>query len=202
MKLAMPARGGELDQIADVGPLSRVAAASIPVVAPWLPLVVAAFAAIATGLVASPERRATTALFLLLTVAVAIPAWRTPVGGRFGWLVPSVVRAIEYGLVVRIVAVVAPDAMPAAFALLCAIAYHHYDTVYRWRYQKTGPQESVFRIGLGWDGRLVLLAMLLLATDDLRWPLFVAAIALGALFVAESAAGWRRWLRDPFTRSA
>lgn len=185
----------ELDQMADVGPLSRAAATAIPPVHPWVPLAAAAFAALGTSLVAGEGRGTVTALLLLVVVLLAIPAWRAPVSGRFGWLVPAVVRAIEYGLIVRIVAVVDPDAMPAAFGLLCALAYHHYDTVYRWRYTRFGPREAVFRLGLGWDGRLVVLALLLLTGVDLSWPLGVLACAFGALFVAESAVGWRRWLR-------
>lgn len=195
LNVKIATRNAELDQIVDVGPLGRTAAVGAPAVPPWIPLGAAGVAALVTGLLASPERRVTTALLLLLTVALAIPAWRSPVGGRFGWLMPGVVRAIEYGLIVRIVATVDSSAMPAAFGLLCAIAYHHYDTVYRWRYTRSGPQESVFRLGLGWDGRLALLALVLLITGDLRWPLGIAAVLLGALFVAESAVGWRRWLR-------
>ncbi len=197
MTVKMLARPGELDQIVDVGPLSRIAAAPIPVMNPWIPLGLSAAAAVLTGVLAGQDTRATTALGLVLTVALAIPAWRKPVAGRFGWLIPAVVRAIEYGLVVRIVATVDPSAMPAAFGLLCAIAYHHYDTVYRWRYQRTGPQESVFRLGLGWDGRMVALALLLLVTANLSWALGIAAVLLGGLFVAESAAGWKRWLAGP-----
>lgn len=193
---------GELDQLADVGPLSRAAASAIPPVHPWVPLGAAAFAALGTALVAADGRRLGTGLLLLVVVLLAVPAWRAPLSGRFGWLVPAVVRAIEYGLVVRIVAAVDPDAMPAAFGLLCAVAYHHYDTVYRWRYTRFGPREAVFRLGLGWDGRLVLLALLLLADVELNRPLGVLAVALGVLFVAESAIGWRRWLRRAaFTRS-
>ncbi|MGQ0464880.1 MAG: DUF5941 domain-containing protein [Sporichthyaceae bacterium] len=194
---------GELDHMADVGLLSRFAATKIPPVQPWIPLGVAAFAAVGTALVAAEGRRLGTGLLLLVVVLLAVPAWRRPVSGRFGWLVPAVVRAIEYGLIVRVVAVVDPDAVPAAFALLCAIAYHHYDTVYRWRYQRRGPRESVFSLGLGWDGRLVLLALLLLVDVGLNRPLLVLAVAFGVLFVAESAMGWRRWLRRAsFTPSA
>ena len=201
MNLKMLARTGELDQIVDVGPIGRTAAASLPGLPPWIPLGASAVVGLITGLLAAPDRRGLTALGLLLTVVLAIPAWRRPVEGRYGWLMPGVVRAIEYGLVVRIVATVDPSAMPAAFGLLCAVAYHHYDTVYRWRYTRSGPQESVFRLGLGWDGRMTLLALILVLTDDLRWPLGIVALLLGGLFVAESAAGWRRWLRANYTSS-
>lgn len=200
--VTMLARPGELDQIVDVGPLGRTAAASVPALPPWIPLAAAALCGLVTGLFAAPDRRGMTALGLLLTVLLAVPAWRRPIGGRFGWLVPGVVRALEYGLIVRIVAVVDPGAMPAAFGLLCAVAYHHYDTVYRWRYTRSGPQESVFRLGLGWDGRMVVLALILVVTADLTWPLGILAALLAGLFVAESAAGWRRWLRTNFSHPA
>jgi Family of unknown function (DUF5941) len=184
----------ELDHLLDAGPIARLLAPLALPVVPWLALGLSALAALGTAAVAGSERRGTTALGLLVVVLIAVPALARPPAGRFGWLMPGVVRGLEYGLVVRVVAEVDRPAMPIAFGLLCAVAYHHYDTVYRWRHTGRGPAGWVYRLGMGWDGRLIMLAGIVLFTARLRAPLAIAAVLLAAVFLAESAVGWRRWL--------
>jgi hypothetical protein len=184
----------ELDHLVDAGPIARLLAPmALPMVA-WLSLALSGAAGLGTMAAAGADRRGTTALGLLVVVLLAVPAMARPPAGRFGWLVPGVVRALEYGLVVRVVAAVDRPAMPLAFALLCAVGYHHYDTVYRWRHTGRGPAGWVYRLGMGWDGRLVMLAGIVLCTARLRAPLAIAAALLAVVFVAESATGWRNWL--------
>jgi hypothetical protein len=184
----------ELDHLLDTGPIARLLAPLALPVAPWVALGLSVLAALGTAAVAGSDRRGTTALGLLVVVLIAVPAMARPPAGRFGWLMPGVVRGLEYGLVVRVVAAVDHAAMPVAFGLLCAVAYHHYDTVYRWRHTRRGPAGWVYRLGMGWDGRLIMLAGIVLFTARLRAPLAIAAVLLAVVFVAESAIGWRAWL--------
>jgi hypothetical protein len=74
--------------------------------------------------------------------------------------------------------------------LIAVLAYHHYDTVYRTR-QKLWPQEWMFRAGLGWDGRMLVVALAAFAGYT---PLAYAALAayLGVLFGVESVLTWTR----------
>lgn len=72
-----------------------------------------------------------------------------PLKGALDWLVPPLFRAAEY-LTVLVLAVDADvnGALPAAFGLVAAVAYHHYDTVYRIRGNAGAPRT-------GWCGRSV-----------------------------------------------
>ena len=107
--------------------------------------------------------------------------------GRFAWAVPPLIRLVEYAGLLAIGA--AGDALPAAFALVAALAYRHYDLVYRLRHRGVTPPPWVDAVGLGWEGRLALAVVLLLA-GALPAGFFVLAGVLGVVFVAESVAGW------------
>jgi Family of unknown function (DUF5941) len=114
--------------------------------------------------------------------------------GRLAWLVPPLLRALEYGGLIALTAAVDADAMPICFALLGVLAFHHYDTVYRLRTQGHPPPDWVRLAGGGWDGRLLIAAVLaLVGGDALRAGMLAAAIALALLFVGESVAGWIRF---------
>jgi hypothetical protein len=114
--------------------------------------------------------------------------------GRVAWMVPPLLRLVEYGGLIALTAVAASGAMPACFALLGALAFHHYDTVYRLRHQGVEPPHWLRLSGGGWDGRL-LAAAALAAVGLLDAGLIAAAIALGTLYVAESVASWRGFVR-------
>lgn len=116
----------------------------------------------------------------------------TKKAGRMSWLVPPVLRALEFGAFIALTLLFEPDAMPACFALLCALAFHHYDVVYRLRHQRSGPPQWVRFAGGGWELRLPI-ACVLAAVGWLEIGMIVAAIALGAIFVAESVNSWRRF---------
>ncbi|MGQ0626453.1 MAG: DUF5941 domain-containing protein [Sporichthyaceae bacterium] len=143
-----------------------------------------------------PERFGTGELEQLADFGLlASLVWRGSLGGRFGWLVPAIGRAIEYGLVVILVAGLDSGAMAAAFAYLAALAYHHYDTVYRWRHTGAGPPRWLFAAGLGTEGRILALVALALVQENLSTPLGVLAIAAGVMFASESGLDWYRRLR-------
>jgi hypothetical protein len=110
-------------------------------------------------------------------------------GGKMAWAVPPLVRLVEYGGLLAIAAI--DGSLPAAFALLCALAFRHYDLVYRLRHRGEVPPAWLNALAGGWDGRL-LAALVLLLLGALPAGYWVAAAVLGPLFVAESAIGWAR----------
>jgi hypothetical protein len=117
------------------------------------------------------------------------PAAAHPHDGRLDWLVPPIIRAIEYGYLAALgFAQGVPE--PLVYVLIAVLAYHHYDTVYRTR-QRLWPQEWLFRAGLGWDGRMLVAAV---AAFTGITPFAYAALAayLGVLFGVESVYTWMR----------
>ncbi|GII53270.1 hypothetical protein Pth03_16590 [Planotetraspora thailandica] len=107
--------------------------------------------------------------------------------GRFDWLVPPILRLTEY---VFIASVGFARGVPPllVLAVLGAVAFHHYDTVYRVR-QQVYPPQWVSLAGLGWDGRMLVIAAggLIGAVTADYWLL---AIYLWTLFVWESVTSW------------
>lgn len=126
-------------------------------------------------------------------VIVAAGACR-PHTSAFAWLVPPVMRALEYAALIRLTALSDPDAMPVCFALLGVLAFHHYDIVYRLRQQGSAPPSWTRTAGGGWDGRL-LVASVLAALDVLGPGMLVGAVALACLWVGESVASWAGYAR-------
>jgi hypothetical protein len=117
------------------------------------------------------------------------PAATHPHDGPLDWLVPPIIRAIEYGYLAALgFAQDVPE--PLIYVLIAVLVYHHYDTVYRTR-QRLWPPEWVFRAGLGWDGRMLVVAI---AAFVGIMPFAYAALAayLGVLFGVESVYTWMR----------
>ena len=137
---------------------------------------------------AAPE---TLAITVLAGVVLARVGRRSRHDGRLDWLVPPVLRLAEYAALLRLAVMAEPDAVPACYALLAALAYHHYDVVYRLRDRGEEPPVWLRRVGLGWEGRL-LGAALLAHLGELQTGLYVAAAVLGTLYVVEGVLGWRR----------
>lgn len=106
-----------------------------------------------------------------------------------GWLVTPLVRALEFGGLIALTAAADPDALPWCFALLAVLAFRLYDTAYRAAAGRGSPPFWVALAGGGWEIRL-LAAGALAAAGVLEPGLAVGAIALGALYVGESAASW------------
>jgi hypothetical protein len=132
-------------------------------------------------------------------------AWLVVVAGATGgneptdrlrWAVPPVIRLAEYAGLIWIGAMGGESSAPAAFTLICVLAFRHYDVVYRLRHQGVAPPAWVGDLALGWDGRLVL-GYILLVAGALPAGFFIAAGLLATVFVAESIAGWRRFGRAP-----
>ena len=117
-----------------------------------------------------------------------------PHSDRLRWAVPPALRLLEYTTLVWIGMLAGADARPAAFALLCALAFRHYDLVYRLRHQGIGPPDWIGSVALGWEGRLIG-AYVLWVTDLLPEGFFVAAALFALVFVGDAVQSWRRWGR-------
>jgi hypothetical protein len=127
-------------------------------------------------------------------VVLAGMASGRPHSDRLRWAAPPILRTVEYATVLFAGAAAGASSQPAAFAVICAVAFRHYDLVYRFRHQGLTPPAWIALFGLGWDGRLIL-AWVLLATRALPAGFFVLAIAFAVVFVGESAASWLRFAR-------
>ncbi|MFI0924627.1 DUF5941 domain-containing protein [Streptomyces sp. NPDC021012] len=118
-----------------------------------------------------------------------------PLKGPLDWLLPPLFRAAEYGTVLILAAKSdAPQALPAAFGLVAAVAYHHYDTVYRIRGGTGAPPAWLVRVTGGHEGRTLLVTVLaaLLADrgDDFTLALTALAAAVALVVLVESIRFW------------
>jgi hypothetical protein len=164
------------------GPLAR-----IPAVLPALAGVVPLLAAIAiAGDAASDLAAAIVCAWLVLAVGVSHGASHTD---RLSWAVPPTVRLGEYAALVWIATLDSPASEPAAFALLCALAFRAYDLVYRLRHQAATPAAWVNALSLGWEGR-VILALVLLVLGALPAGYFAWAALVAVVFVGEATVSW------------
>ncbi len=130
--------------------------------------------------------------------AVLVVAWLVLMGGasahrphtdRLRWLVPPALRAVEFATITWLATLDGAPAVPAAFALLCAVCFREYDLVYRLRHHGTQPPPLVSALGLGWDGRIAL-AVVLLVAGALPTGYWVAAAFLGLLFAGDAVRTW------------
>ena len=108
---------------------------------------------------------------------------------RVRWAEPPLLRATEYSALIWIAALNDPDAYAGAFALIAALTFHHYDIVYRLRQRGELPARWVSLLAGGWELRLVV-AFLLLVAGALPAGYFVLAAVLGVAFVGEAIHGW------------
>ena len=182
----------------DDGPIARTIAAALkPLGAAPQTLTIVAAAAPMFVLIAlkgdgASHTAAGAALAWLILVAGA-SAGHEPTE-RLRWAVPALIRLSEYTALLWIGALGGEDSQPAAFAFICALAFRHYDLVYRLRQQGVAPPRWIGNLALGWDGRLVL-GYILLVADALPAGFYIAAGLFATAFVAESIAGWRRFGR-------
>jgi hypothetical protein len=154
----------------------------------------AAVLAVVAALVEDPlPLGALTAAAVVAVVLVAAGSQRSH-GGPLAWLVPPLLRVLEYAFLIRLTVVADRDAMPLCFALLAALAFHHYDTVYRLRHQRLAPPAWLRAAGGGWEGRVLIASVLALA-GVLGPGLLVAAVGLGALYLTETVISWVRYAR-------
>jgi hypothetical protein len=187
----------------DDGAIARALGAAVAPRLRRVPAILPALAAVVPLLVAiaiSDARASNLAAGLVL-------AWLVIVGGlshgashrdRMAWAVPPTVRLGEYAALLWIAALDDVASQPAAFALLCALAFRAYDLVYRLRHQASTPAAWVNAISLGWEGR-VILAFLLLVAGALPAGYFVWAAIVAAVFVGEATVSWMAHARGQRT---
>ncbi|MEU7566433.1 DUF5941 domain-containing protein [Streptomyces fradiae] len=189
-----------LADLADNGALAQAAAKVLrPVARPLggrTPYALAGAAVLLAAAAAAPLDGPLVVLAAVLYAVASGAAVARPLKGALDWLVPPVLRAAEYGTVLALAARAdAPGALPAAFGLVAAVAYHHYDTVYRIRGDAGAPPAWLVRALGGQEGRTLLVAVLaaLLATgggDGFPLALTALAGAVALLGLAESIRFW------------
>ncbi|MFJ9848242.1 DUF5941 domain-containing protein [Streptomyces sp. NPDC101150] len=135
-----------------------------------------------------------------LTVGVALcsallagAAVSRPLKGALDWLVPPFFRAGEYTTILVLAARAdVPGALPAAFGLVAAVAYHHYDTVYRIRGGTGAPPRWLVRATGGHEGRVLVVTVLAAALPPSGFTIALTALAvvLALLVLIESIRFW------------
>lgn len=135
-----------------------------------------------------------------LTVGVAVcsallagAAVARPLKGTLDWLVPPFFRVGEYVTILVLAARAdVPGALPAAFGLVAAVAYHHYDTVYRIRGGTGAPPRWLVRATGGHEGRILVITVLAAAPSPEGFTIALTALAvvLALLVLVESIRFW------------
>lgn len=129
-----------------------------------------------------------------LYAVLAGAAVARPLKGPLDWLVPPVFRAAEYVTILVLAARSgAPGALPAAFGLVAAVAYHHYDTVYRIRGGTGAPPHRLVRAVGGHEGRVLAVttaAALWQHGQGFAIALTVLAVAIALVVLGESIRFW------------
>src|SRR5437868_4483492 len=110
------------------------------------------------------------------------PAVTRPHTRPMNWLVPTIIRRIEYGYL-AVLGFAQGVSAPLVYGLIAVLAFHHHDTVYRSRLGLRS-QAWALRAGLGWEGRMLLVA-LAGRYGLLSFAYAALAAYLGVLFVCE-----------------
>ncbi|MEW1685138.1 DUF5941 domain-containing protein [Streptomyces sp. NPDC093594] len=179
-----------LADLADSGPLATLLKVS------WSGggVVAAALgAALVTGTAAVWGAGWQTVLGAAAYVVCSAAAVRRPLTGPLDWLVPPLFRAVEYGTVLLLAARADVNgALPAAYGLVSAVAYHHYDTVYRIRGDAGAPPRLLVRAIGGHEGRTLAVAVLaaVLTASGFTVALTALAVAVALVVLAESIRFW------------
>ncbi|MFC8916477.1 DUF5941 domain-containing protein [Streptomyces sp. NPDC047821] len=198
-KAARTARAARaLADLADSGPLAELVAKTRARASRTHPAIPLAAALAATAVLGAALATADSAVGVVAPAAVyallAGLAVSQPLTGPLDWLVPPLFRAAEYGTVLVLAARSdAPGALPAAFGLVAAVAYHHYDTVYRIRGGTGAPPAWLVRTIGGHEVRtlvVVVLAATLTAGDRFTLALTALAVAVALVVLVESIRFW------------
>ncbi|MFC9117471.1 DUF5941 domain-containing protein [Streptomyces sp. NPDC057092] len=150
-------------------------------------------AALVTGTAAVWGAGWQTVLGAAAYVVCSAAAVRRPLTGPLDWLVPPLFRAAEYGTVLLLAARADVNgALPAAYGLVSAVAYHHYDTVYRIRGDAGAPPRLLVRAIGGHEGRTLAVAVLaaVLTASGFTVALTALAVAVALVVLAESIRFW------------
>ncbi|PCG82843.1 transferase [Streptomyces sp. WZ.A104] len=186
-----------LADLADSGPLAQAVAAVAPglrgaFTAPALALL--GTLVMVGGALLLPYGSWLTVAAAAVYVLLSGLAVARPLTGALDWLVPPLFRAAEYVTILVLAARSdVPHAVPAAFGLVSAVAYHHYDTVYRIRGGTGAPPQWLARTIGGHEGRTALVAVLaavLTHTSGFTTALTALAVAVALVVLVESIRFW------------
>ncbi|WP_069812909.1 DUF5941 domain-containing protein [Streptomyces sp. TP-A0874] len=188
-----------LDALADNGPLAEGFAAALHgparrAPAYTAPTVALAGAAAVVGTAAFSDFAGVWPVAAALVAALAAGlAVATGLRGALDWLVPPLFRAAEYGTILVLAArSETAGALPAAFGLVSAVAYHHYDTVYRIRGGSGAPPHRLVLALGGHEGRVLLVILAAFTLPDTAFPLALTGLAsvLALAVLIESVRFW------------
>ena len=113
-----------------------------------------------------------------------------PMTGKFAWMAPAILRLFELGLVFAIA-----HQYPIAYLWIFAVAFHHYDALYRSLAGHDMPKK-IKTYGLGFFGRSLVIIMIALGLlIPLEIALLVGGIALTGLFVGYASRQWMHQIR-------
>jgi phosphatidylglycerophosphate synthase len=117
---------------------------------------------------------------------------------RFLWVRPALLRAGEYAGVLALTALLTGTGPGAATCvLLLVVASHHYDDLYRVLNGLHPPGATARLLGLGWPGRLLVVAVLSLLGGPVgEGGLWVLAAGLGMLYLVIEPARVMREVRS------
>ncbi|MFZ3473994.1 DUF5941 domain-containing protein [Streptomyces sp. 4.24] len=186
-----------LADLADSGPIAELAGRAFGRLAPGAGIAAAVIGSVALLWTAwahdfGARQVVVAAVFYAVLAGAAVAR---PLKGALDWLVPPVFRAAEYTTVLILAAKAdVPGALPAAFGLVAAVAYHHYDTVYRIRGGTGAPPHWLVRTTGGHEGRVLLTAVLAsaLASRAADFPVALTAMAgfVALVVLVESIRFW------------
>jgi len=174
----------------DDGPAARAlarAGAALPI--PAFVLALLALVAVLAAAIAGGASNVAAGLVLAWVVVVggaSSGARRLP---RMAWAAAPLMRLTEYATLIWLVGLDGASAYPAAYALIAALTFRHYDLVYRLRHSGVPPAPWINALSLGWEGRLVAV-YLLLVLGLVPAGVYALAAGLGIAFVAEAVYGW------------
>ncbi len=174
----------------DDGPLVAVLKGRLGRGLPPVPAVLAALLAIiALAVTGSLKDGPILIVPALVLVALVVPSAPRDHLGRLDWLTPPLLRGAEF-LTIILLGLAAGTPKWLLFVLLYVIGYHTYDTVYRTR-QSIWPPAWIFKAGLGWEVRLLILGVGA-AADQLTLVASILTAYLLVLFSVESVVSWVR----------
>ncbi|MFJ3669928.1 DUF5941 domain-containing protein [Streptomyces sp. NPDC090106] len=183
-----------LADLADNGPLSELGARILPRTSLGPGFLWAAAGAVLVPLAAWFDGPGwSVVLAAAVYVLLSSEAVARPLKGALDWLIPPFFRAAEYGTVLILAAKADVNGvLPAAFGLVAAVAYHHYDTVYRIRGDAGAPPAWLVRAIGGQEGRTLLVAVLaaVLTATQLKVAFTALAVAVALLVLVESIRFW------------
>ncbi|MDT0408513.1 MULTISPECIES: DUF5941 domain-containing protein [Streptomyces] len=188
-----------LADLADSGPLARGLARALRPLGRALPRVAVPLLALlgAAAVTASAAFTSYGSAWPVLGAAVytlfSALAVSRPLKGALDWLVPPFLRAAEYGTILLLAARSdTHGALPAAFGLVAAVAYHHYDTVYRIRGGTGAPPRWLTQAIAGHEGRTLLVALLaaVLGGSGFATALTALAVLVALVVLFESIRFW------------